>query len=339
MCVRLMVAGARHVRYAFMYNVNRIPQEDDMRQRDYGRDFELTFRMGFTMMMLAIVYVLFLGLLMFAGIPWELVLIIAIAMAFFQYFMSDKLVLATTGAKEVTAEQEPRLHGMIERLAAIADMPKPKKIAIMETHVPNAFATGRNPKNSVIAVTRGLMSRLNERELEAVLGHELAHVKNRDVMVLTWASIIVIAAGFLLQMLFWLTLFGGFGGGGMGGGRREGAGQLMVIMLAVYVGTIIVYFVSQMLIMSLSRYRELAADRGGAMITGAPLQLASALQKISNDMYRIPEKDLRQVEHASAFFIIPALKGNTIATLFSSHPAVEDRIERLQDMQRSMERS
>ena len=309
-----------------------------MRQRNYGRDFELTFRMAFTMMMLAVVFVLFLGLLMFAGIPWEMVLIIAIGMAFFQYFLSDKLVLATTGAKEVTAEQEPRLHGMIERLAAIADMPKPKKIAVMETHVPNAFATGRNPKNAVIAVTRGLMNRLNERELEAVLAHELAHVKNRDVMVLTWASIIVIAAGFLLQMLFWITLFGGFGGG-MGGGRREGGGQLMLILLAVYVGTIVVYFVSQMLIMTLSRYREFAADRGGAVITGAPLQLASALQKISNDMYRIPEKDLRQVEHASAFFIIPALKGNAIATLFSSHPAVEDRIERLQNMQRSMERN
>ena len=306
-----------------------------MKQRSYGRDFALTFRMGFTMMMLAVVYVIFLGLLMAAGIPWEMVLIIAIAMAFFQYFMSDKLVLATTGAKEVTAEQEPRLHGMIERLAAIADMPKPKKIAVMETHVPNAFATGRNPKNAVIAVTRGLMTRLNERELEAVLGHELAHVKNRDVMVLTWASIIVIAAGFLLQMLFWVSLFGGFGG--HGGDRRE-AGQAMMIMLAVYVGTIIVYFVSQMLIMTLSRYRELAADRGSAVITGAPLQLASALQKISSDMYRIPEKDLRQVEHASAFFIIPALKGNTIATLFSSHPSVEDRILRLQDMQRSMER-
>ena len=306
-----------------------------MRQRNYGRDFALTFRMGFTMVMLALVYVAFLGLLMAAGIPWQMVLIIAVGMAFFQYFMSDKLVLATTGAKEVTAEQEPRLHGIIERLAAIADMPKPKKIAVMETHVPNAFATGRNPKNAVIAVTRGLMTRLNERELEAVLGHELAHVKNRDVMVLTWASIIVIAAGFLLQMLFWVSLFGGFGG--HGGDRRE-AGQAMLIMLAVYVGTIIVYFVSQMLIMTLSRYRELAADRGSAVITGAPLQLASALQKISNDMYRIPEKDLRQVEHASAFFIIPALKGNTIATLFSSHPSVEDRILRLQDMQRSMER-
>ena len=309
-----------------------------MRQRNYGRDLELTFRMGITMMMLAVVYVFFLGLLMFAGIPLELVLVIAIAMAFFQYFMSDKLVLATTGARVVTAEEEPRLHGIIERLVAIADMPKPKKIAVMDTHVPNAFATGRNPKNAVIAVTRGLLNRLNERELEAVLGHELAHVKNRDVMVLTWASVIVIAAGFLLQMLFWITLFGGFGGGHGGGGRRD-MGQLMIIMLAVYVGTIIVYFVSQMLIMTLSRYREFAADRGGAVITGSPLQLASALQKISNDMYRIPEKDLRKVEHASAFFIIPALKGNAIATMFSSHPKVEERIERLQEMQRSMERS
>ena len=309
-----------------------------MRQRNYGRDLELTFRMGITMMMLAVVYVFFLGLLMMAGLPWELVLIIAVAMAFFQYFMSDKLVLATTGARVVTAEEEPRLHGIIERLVAIADMPKPKKIAVMDTHVPNAFATGRNPKNSVIAVTRGLLNRLNERELEAVLGHELAHVKNRDVMVLTWASVIVIAAGFLLQMLFWITLFGGFGGGHGGGGRRD-MGQLMIIMLAVYVGTIIVYFVSQMLIMTLSRYREFAADRGGAVITGSPLQLASALQKISNDMYRIPEKDLRKVEHASAFFIIPALKGNAIATMFSSHPKVEERIERLQEMQRSMERS
>ncbi|CAI8053857.1 Protease HtpX homolog 2 [Geodia barretti] len=282
------------------------------------------------MMMLAVVYVFFLGLLMFAGIPPELVLVIAVAMAFFQYFMSDKLVLATTGARVVTAEEEPRLHGIIERLVAIADMPKPKKIAVMDTHVPNAFATGRNPKNAVIAVTRGLLNRLNERELEAVLGHELAHVKNRDVMVLTWASVIVIAAGFLLQMLFWITLFGGFGGGHGGGGRRD-MGQLMIIMLAVYVGT--------MLIMTLSRYREFAADRGGAVITGSPLQLASALQKISNDMYRIPEKDLRKVEHASAFFIIPALKGNAIATMFSSHPKVEERIERLQEMQRSMERS
>ncbi len=310
-----------------------------MVQRGYGRDIGLSVRMAFTMAMLVGLYVVFLGILFALGVPILFVGLIAVGMAIFQYYMSDKLVMATTGAREVSAEQEPRLHAMVERLAAIADMPKPKKIAVMETHVPNAFATGRNPKNSIIAVTRGLMMRLNERELEAVLGHELAHIKNRDVMVLTWASIIVIMAGFLLQMLFWVSLFGGFGGMGGRDNRGEGAGQFIIVMLAVYATTIVVYFLSQMLIMTLSRYREFAADRSGAIITGAPLQLASALQKISNDMYRIPEQDLRQVEHASAFFIIPALKGNTIATLFSSHPPVDKRIERLQDMQRAMERS
>ena len=204
----------------------------------------------------------------------------------------------------------------------------------MDTHVPNAFATGRNPKNAVVAVTTGLMSRLDEKEQEAVLAHELSHVKNRDVMVLTWAGLIVIMAGYLLQMLFWISLFGGFGGGG----RREGGGNAMLIALGVYVGTIVIYFLSQLLILSLSRYREYAADRGGAMLTGAPLQLASALGKISDDMYRIPEKDLRQVEHANAFFIVNAVKGNAAAKLLSSHPPVEDRIERLREMQRQMER-
>jgi heat shock protein HtpX len=255
-------------------------------------------------------------------------------MAVFQYFMSDKLVLLTTGARVVTPEEEPWLHATIDRLAAMGDIPKPKKVAIMESHVPNAFATGRNPKNAVVAVTRGLLNRLNQQEVEAVLGHELTHVKNRDVMVLTWASIIVIMAGYLLQTLFWMNLFGGFGGDR--GDRREG-GQAALVMLAVYVGTILVYFLSQLLILALSRYREYAADRGGAMLTGAPMQLASALQKISSDMYRIPEKDLRQVEHASAFFIVPALKGDTVAALFSSHPPVEKRIERLRNMQRQME--
>ena len=306
-----------------------------MRQRTYGRDRELTFRMSFTILMLILVYVAFMGLLFWAGVPWFLVLILAVGMSVFQYYMSDKLVLMTTGAKEVTPEQEPRLHATIERLAAMADLPKPKKIAVMDTHVPNAFATGRNPQNAVIAVTRGLMSRLNAKEVEAVLAHELTHVKNRDVMVLTWASIIVIMAGYLLQMLFWMSLFGGFGGGRS---RDGGGGNAMMVILAVYVGTILVYFVSQLLIMALSRYREYAADRGAAVITGAPMQLASALQKISNDMYRIPEKDLRQVEHANAFFIVNALKGNDVAKLLSSHPPVEQRVERLMRMQRDMER-
>ena len=305
-----------------------------MKQRGYGRDPELMFRMSFTILMLALMYVAFMGLLFWAGISPIFILILAVIMAAFQYFGSDKIVLMTTGAKEVSAEQEPRLHATVERLAAMAEMPKPKKIAIMDTHVPNAFATGRNPKNAVIAVTRGLLVRLDEKEVEAVLGHELMHVKNRDVMVLTWASIIVIMAGFLMQMLFWMSLFGGFGGRG----RQGGGGQTMMIMLAVYVGTIAVYYISQLLIMALSRYREFSADRGGAILTGAPGQLASALSKINDDMFKIPEKDMRQVEHASAFFIIPALKGDKMASLFSSHPKIEQRIERLQNMQRESER-
>jgi heat shock protein HtpX len=305
-----------------------------MRQRSYGRDTELTLRMFFTMFMLGLLYVAFIGLLFWAGINPIVIGIFAVVMVLFQYFGSDKLVLATTRAKVVTPQEEPALHATVERLAAMADMPKPKKIAVMETHVPNAFATGRNPKNSVIAVTRGLLAHLDEREVEAVLAHELAHVKNRDVMVLTWASIIVIMAGFLMQMLFWMSLFGGIGGGN----RDRGGGNAFMIMLAVYAGTIAVYFLSQVLILALSRYRELAADRASAIVTGAPMQLASALSKISNEMYRIPEKDMRQVEHANAFFIIPALKSDGVASLFSSHPKVDKRIERLQAMQREMER-
>ena len=247
-----------------------------MRQRGYGRDAELTFRMVFTMFMLGCLYVFFIGLLLFAGVPWFFVLAISVGMAVFQYYMSDKLVLMATGAKIVSPEEEPRLHAMVERLAAMADMPKPKHIAVMDTAAPNAFATGRNPSNAVVAVTTGLMYRLTDRELEAVLAHEMAHVKNRDVAVLTYASIIVIAAGFLMQMLFWISLFGGFGGDD--DGDRD-AGQFMLVMLAVYIGTILVYFLSQMLIMALSRYREYAADRTGAVMTGAPLQLASALDE------------------------------------------------------------
>ena len=178
------------------------------------------------------------------------------------------------------------------------------------------------------------MARLDEKEQEAVLAHELSHIKNRDVMVLTWASLIVIAAGYLMQMLFWMQLFGGFGGRG----RQGGGGQALLIMMAVYVGTIVVYWLSQLLILTLSRYREYAADRGSAILTEAPLQLASALAKISDDIYRIPEKDLRQVEHANAFFIVPALKGKKMAALLSSHPPVEKRIERLRNMQRELER-
>jgi heat shock protein HtpX len=306
-----------------------------MRQRSYGKDRELAFRMFFTMFLLGLLYIAFMGLLLITGIPFIFIVGFAVVMAIFQYFGSDKVVLMTTRAHVVTPQEEPRLHAKVERLAAMANLPKPKKIAVMDTHVPNAFATGRNPKNAVVAVTRGLMTHLSEKEQEAVLAHELSHVKNRDVMVLTWAGLIVIMAGFLMQMLFWMSLFGGFGGGGR---DRQGGGQAMMIMLAVYVATIAIYFLSQFVILALSRYREYAADRGAAILTGAPAQLASALAKIADDVYRIPEKDLRQVERANAFFIIPALKGNKMAAMLSSHPPVEKRIERLREIQRQMER-
>ena len=306
-----------------------------MRQYSYGRDTGLTFRMFFTMFMLAGLWVVFMGLLFWAGIHPILIFGFALIGVLLQYFTSDKLVLMSTGAREVTAQEEPWLHATIERLAQMYEIPKPKKIAIMDTHVPNAFATGRNPSNAVVAVTRGLLSRLNDREVEAVLGHELAHVKNRDVAVMTWASLLIIMAGYLMQMLFWMSLFGGFGGRG---DRRDEGGNAMMIMMAVYVGTIVVYFLAQLLVMALSRYREYAADRGGAIVTGAPMQLASALAKISNDMYRIPDEDLRDVRHANAFMFAPALSGNDMARLFSSHPPTEKRIERLQNMQRELER-
>ena len=291
------------------------------------------------MFMLAGVWVIFMGLLFWAGISPILILGFALIGVVLQYFMSDKLVLMSTGAHEVSPQEEPWLHATIERLAQMYEIPKPKKIAVMDTHVPNAFATGRNPQNAVVAVTRGLLSRLNEREVEAVLGHELAHVKNRDVAVMTWAGLIVIMAGYLLQMLFWMSLFGGFGGlfGGGDSDDSDSGPGMMLVMMAVYIGTIAIYFIAQLLVMALSRYREYAADRGGAIVTGAPMQLASALAKISNDMYRIPDQDLREVRHASALMFAPALSREGITGLLSSHPSTESRIEKLQQMQRELD--
>ncbi|MBS57199.1 MAG: zinc metalloprotease HtpX [Chloroflexi bacterium] len=301
--------------------------------QNMGRDRSLTIRMAFTFLMLFFVYLFFIGVLITLGVPFMFTLGFAIVMSIFQYYGSDKLVLMATKAKVVTYKEEPALHEIIERLSLLAEIPKPKKIAVMDSHVPNAFATGRNPKNSVVAVTKGLMSKLNKKELEAVIAHELSHIKNRDVMVLTWASVIVIMAGYLLQMMVFMSIFGGFGGHR----RNNDSGQLGMIIMVAFAVTILVYFISQILIMALSRYREFSADLGGAYLTGEPLHLASALTKISSDMNRIPEKDMRQIEHASAFFIIPAIKSNTVAKLFSSHPKVEDRIKKLNDIQKNLD--
>ncbi len=302
-----------------------------MRTRGYGGDPELMIRMFGTLFLLGLVYLVFVSVLLMVGAPIVFVVFIAVIMLGSQYFFSDKLVLWSMKAKVVTPQEQPKLHDMVERLAQVADIPKPK-VAVATSDVPNAFATGRSPANSVVCVTTGLMKRLSDPELEAVLGHELAHIKNRDVMVMTLASFFATLAGMLVQMLSWSAMFGGFGGG-RDRDRNGGASAMMLIFLV----SAVVYVVSQLLILALSRYRELAADRGGAIFVGAPATLASALMKISGAIARIPDQDLRHVEGASAFFIIPAAHGQSLLHLLSSHPPVQQRVDRLMRMQREME--
>jgi heat shock protein HtpX len=233
------------------------------------------------------------------------------------------MVLWTTGAQIVSESEAPQLHGMITRLCAIADLPKPQ-VAIVRTQVPNAFATGRNQNKAVVAVTTGLMDKLSPAELEAVLAHELSHVKNRDMAVLTIAS-------FLSSVAFYIVRYSLYFGN-MGGGRRKEGGGIMLVWLV----SIVVWIVSFLLIRALSRYREFSADRGAAVITGQPANLASALMKISGVMDRVPGDDLRKVEGMNAFFIIPAISGSSIMDIFSTHPSVEKRIAKLEKMQQEM---
>ena len=250
--------------------------------------------------------------------------LIVVAMAFFQYYTSDKLALLASGAKVVEPDQAPELHGMVERLCAMADLPKPK-VAVIPTDVPNAFATGRSPKHAAVAVTEGLWRRLEPREIEGVLAHELAHIANRDVLIMTLASFFAMLAGLLSR---WAFFFGG-------GGRREGGPPVWLIVLVV---SIVTYFLSYILIRTISRYREYAADRGAAIVTGAPEYLMSALQKIASQMTMIPQRDLRQVESMNAFFIIPTNVKQATAQLFMSHPPLEKRLAALAEIAREMGR-
>jgi heat shock protein HtpX len=291
----------------------------------WGRDTGLSFRMFVVMFLLTVVYLAFIAILISAGVSAVVILLIAAIMVLVQYFASDKIALASMGAKIVEPEQAPELHGTIERLAAIANLPKPK-VAIADSDVPNAFATGRNPNHAVIAVTRGLMNRLQPAEIEAVLAHEMSHVRNRDVMVMTFATFFSVVAQLIMRMFFW---------GGMGMGRRDRRDGGSIAM--VYLGSILVWVISYLLIRTLSRYREYAADRGSALLTGSPSNLMSALVKISGVMQRIPERDLREVQGMNAMFIIPASVGNTVSELFSTHPSLENRLERLRAMSREME--
>ena len=272
--------------------------------------------------MLGLVYVGFFLVLLWAfGDSFGLLpmVLVVVGMAFLQYYTSDKLALAMSGAKVVSPEQAPELHAMVEKLCMQADLPKPK-VAIIDTEMPNAFATGRNPKNSAVAVTTGLWHRLEPREVEGVLAHELAHIANRDVLIMTLASSFAMLAGLL-------TRWGAF----LGGGRDRGGG--VPVWLVVFVVSILTYILSFILIRTISRYREYAADRGAALITGAPEQLMSALQKIASGMAMIPQRDLREAEALNAFFIIPAAK-----ELFATHPPLEKRLANLARIARELGR-
>jgi len=304
-----------------------------MKRRSYGRDAGLTLRMIFTSGLLGLLYVLFAVVLInFLNVGLVPVLVIVIGIAFFQYYTSDKLALRAAGAKVVSPDEAPALHEMVERLCAMADLPKPK-VAIMDTPVPNAFATGRSPKHAAVCVTTGLWDRLEPKEIEGVLAHELSHIANRDVLVMTIASFFAMIAALLTRF----GLYAGMFGGGYGGGNRDNNNGPPV-WLIVFAVSIVVYVVSYVLIRTLSRYREYAADRGSALITGAPEYLMSALQKISSQMTLIPNRDLRQVEGMNAFFIIPARVRSGAAELFMDHPPIEKRLAALAEIARQMGR-
>jgi heat shock protein HtpX len=303
-----------------------------MKRKAYGRDAGLTLRMIFTSSLLGLLYVAFaLALFYVLNAGLVLMLVIVGGVALFQYFTSDKLALRAAGAKVVEHDEAPELHDMIERLAAMADLRKPR-VAIIESEVPNAFATGRNQKHAAVAVTTGLWNRLEPQEIEGVLAHELSHIANRDVLVMTVASFFAMLAGLLTRFGLYSGMFGGFGGG------RDNNNNSVPVWLIVVVVSIVTYFLSQILILAISRYREYAADRGSAMITGAPEYLMSALQKISSQITMIPQEDLRQVETMNAFFIIPTNWRKRTSEFFMTHPPLEKRLAALAEISREMGR-
>ena len=300
-----------------------------MKRKSFGRDAGLTARMVLTTGLLGLLYVVF-AVVLFEVLNAGLVVMVVIVggLALVQFFTSDKLALAASGAKIVERDQAPELHDMIERLCAMSDLPKPK-VALIDTDVPNAFATGRSPKHAAVAVTTGLWRRLEPEEAEGVLAHELSHIANRDVLIMTLASFFAMLAGLLARFGLYSGMFGG--------GRRDnnGGAPVWLIVLAV---SILTYVLSFLLIRAISRYREYTADRGAALLTGAPEPLMSALQKITGEMMRIPQRDLREVEAMNAFFIIPTNVGKKVSELFATHPPTEKRLARLAEIAREMGR-
>jgi heat shock protein HtpX len=285
-------------------------------------DRGLEARMLLTMGLLTVLYLAFLAVLLSMGVSQMAIILFMGAFMFLQYFYSDKMILSSMGARIVTESEEPELYQIVSRLCANADLPMPK-IAVVKTSMPNAFATGRNQSHAVVAVTTGIMERLNRSELEAVLAHELTHVKNRDMMVMTIATFLSSIAQILVQ---WAPFLGG-------GSRDRDSGNNAALLLLV---SLVVWIVSFILIRTLSRYREFAADRGSAIITGQPSNLISALKKISG--FRVPTEDLRKVDGpVNALFITPAISGSSFMRLFSTHPTLEARIEALQKIEMELE--
>lgn len=285
-------------------------------KKSYGRDTSLSARMLLTMLLLGVVYVAFFGIVLFYVQSLVFVLFFAALLLGSQYYFSDKIVLAASGAHIVSESEYPQLHSTIERLSAMTDMPKPK-VAVVNSQIPNAFATGRNEKHAVVAVTSSLLQKLDQPEVEAVLAHEISHVKNKDMLVMTLASFVTTVAGLFMRW-FWFI--------GVGGNRRDNT-------FLVWIGLVVIWLVSFLLIRALSRYREYAADRGSAIITAHPANLVSALLKISGYIARIPTEDIRKVEGISQFFIIPAVSRGSILNIISTHPPIEKRIERLRQME------
>lgn len=296
----------------------------------FPADRGLTARMMTTVFLLGLLYAVFVTALVIAKVQIAFILVIGLGILFVQYFFSDKIALYAMGGRIVSREQQPQLHAVVDRLCAMADMPKPL-VAIAQTDIPNAFATGRDQKHAVVCVTTGLLRRLNEPEVEAVLAHEMSHVAHRDVAVMTIASFLGILAGLATRMFMFAGLFRG--------NSNQGGGQVALIEMAMILVSAIVYAISFILIRTLSRYRELAADRSGAILIGQPALLAQALVKVSGEMSRIPTRDLRSAEHFNAFFFAPAIApGASLSSLFMTHPPLQRRLDQLAKLDAEMHR-
>jgi heat shock protein HtpX len=293
------------------------------------RDLQLTVRMVLSFLALTLIYLVFLSFIaMYFGLGILPIAIIAGLMIGAQWYFSDRIVLWSTGTRLVTREEYPVLHEIVERLAQKANLPKPK-VGVMSSDIPNAFATGKGPKSSVVVVSLGIMRILEKEELEGVLSHELTHIKHRDVTIITLASLFSTIAWFLLQSSMFSSMWGGYSG--YGGRQQQGGNLFLVIIVAA-----IVWLLSFLVIRAISRYREFAADRGGALLTGQPMNLSRALMKIEGRVKVAPKQGLQKMEGMNAFFIVPAISGQTIARFFSTHPPLEERLKRLMEIERQL---